>query len=195
VQPFEYVMALISVVVGLGITHILVAMGEIVHRLRGHGPPIKLDAVYFLWVGFILTWLVTIWWAEYKFHQIDFVWTFGGYLQLVTYMISLFVVTVILVPARMDHVADTYAFFVDGRRWFFGALFVATVLDFFDTLMKGADWAFRLEYLVSQTGLIAVICIIGWFTASRAAHLTMAAGAFAAQIIYNFLALNILGRW
>lgn len=194
-EPFEYVMALVSVVVGLGITHILVAMGDVVHRVRGHGPPIKLDPVYFLWVGFILIWLISIWWAEYKLQEIGFVWTFGGYLQLVTYMMSLFAVTVILVPARMDDIVDTYLSFIDGRRWFFGALFVVVLLDFFDTLMKGADWALRMEYLVTQTGLIGLICVIGWFTRSHMAHITMAIIAFGAQLIYLFVALGILGGW
>lgn len=49
-DQFEYVMALVSVVVGLGLTHILSALGAGVHRLRGHGAPIKLEPIYLLWV-------------------------------------------------------------------------------------------------------------------------------------------------
>ncbi len=45
---FEYVMVLVSIVVGLAITHILATAGETVHRLRGHGARIRLDPVFLL---------------------------------------------------------------------------------------------------------------------------------------------------
>lgn len=37
---FEFVMVLVSVAIGLGLAHILAALGTAVPRLRGHGPPI-----------------------------------------------------------------------------------------------------------------------------------------------------------
>ena len=86
---FEYVMALISIVIGLAITHILAGLGAMAHRLRGHSAPIKLDLVYLLWVGTTFIWLVTFWWWEYKFQEIGFVWTLSAYLFVILYATGL----------------------------------------------------------------------------------------------------------
>jgi len=42
-SAFEYAMVLISIIVGLGITHILAALGNSVQRIRGYGPAIRLE--------------------------------------------------------------------------------------------------------------------------------------------------------
>jgi len=195
VEQFEFVFALLSVMVGLGLTHILSAMGTAIHRLRGRGAPIKLDAIFLLWVGVMLTWLISAWWGEYKLQTIDFVWTFGAYLFFILYYISLFLVIVILVPSRLENVADTYLHFMNGRAWFFGALLVATILDFFDTMMKGADWAFRPEYFISQSGLFVVVSIVGWIFKPRWVQITIAAAALLSQLIYIWRSLNVLGSF
>ena len=195
VGQFEYIIALASVIVGLGITHILGAMGEIVHRLRGHGAPIKVDAVYLLWVGVLLTWLASVWWGEYKLLTDGYVWTFGAYEFLITYFTWVFLVVVILVPVRMDNVTDTYAYFMSGRAWFFGALLIATILDVFDTAMKGADWVSQPAYLLSQSGLFAACCIIGWLAKNRVVQIVIAALAFVSQLGFAWQYLNVLGDW
>jgi len=59
VSPFEYVMVLVSIVIGLAITHLLSALAACVHRLRGRGEPIELDAVYLLWIVYVLVWLIS----------------------------------------------------------------------------------------------------------------------------------------
>lgn len=195
VGQFEYIMALVSVIVGLGITHVLGAIGEIIHRLRGHGAPIKVDAVYLLWVASTLIWLASVWWGEYKLLTDGYVWTFGAYLFLIAYYISLFLVVVILVPVRMDNVADTYEYFMGGRAWFFGAVLIAIILDFFDTALKGAEWAVRPEYLLSQSGVYIACCAIGWFAKNRLVQIAIAAAPLVSQLAFAWQYLNVLGRW
>ncbi|MBT8397742.1 MAG: hypothetical protein HKO65_20670 [Gemmatimonadetes bacterium] len=119
---FEYVMVLVSIVVGLAITHILAAAGATVHRLRGHGDPIRLDPVFLLWAGWVLTMLVSFWWWEFRLQEIQINWTFGLYLFLITYAIVLFLLTVVLTPHRMADVKDSYDYFMEGRRWFLGGV-------------------------------------------------------------------------
>ena len=87
---FEYVMALVSIVVGLGLTHILKALGAAIHRLKKHDEPVRLEAVYLLWIAFVLIWLVSFWWWEFKFKTIDLQWTFESYLFVLFYAIVLF---------------------------------------------------------------------------------------------------------
>ena len=76
-SPFEYAMVLISIIVGLGITHILSSLASAVHPLRGDGPPVQLEVTYLSWVGFVFVWLVTFWWFEFKWNELALEFGFG----------------------------------------------------------------------------------------------------------------------
>lgn len=188
---FEYVMVLVSIVIGLAITHILSATGATIHRLRGHGDPIRLEPVFLLWVGYVLTMLVSFWWWEFRFQEVRDEWTFGLYLFLVTYAICLFLLTVILIPHRMEDVEDTYKYFMDGRKWFFGGNLLVHAIDVGDTALKGWEWAFRPAYLV-QEAVLVVVCLVGMFSDSRGLQLLSAIAAFAILQFYMFQEMGIL---
>ena len=128
-DQFDYVMAPVSIVVGLAIGHILAALGVAVNRLRGHGKPIRLDVVYLAWVGFLMVWIVSFWWWEYKFHELHTTWTYGLYLFVLLYAMTLFFLAVLLVPRGMRDLDDSYAWFMADRRWFFATIVFAMVID------------------------------------------------------------------
>ena len=190
-STFEYVMVLVSIVVGLAITHLLSAVGSTVHRLRGHGNPIRLDAVFILWVGYVLTWLVSFWWWEFKFQGNQNQWSFGLYLFIITYAICLFLLTVILIPSKMEDVHESYEYFMAGRKWFFGACLLLTGLDIGDTSLKGHEWLMRPEFLV-MTGIFGACCIVGIVSERRRVQLAVAAIAFVVQQVYMFLEVGFL---
>jgi hypothetical protein len=193
-EAFEYVMVLVSIIVGLAIAHVLAALGAAVHRIRVHGPPIRLGPTYLLWVGFVFIWLVSIWWWEFKFQDLGLQWSFGLYLFVVGYAIWLFLLSVILVPSQMEGVTDSFEYFMEMRRWFFGALLVATLIDTIDSFLKGTDWGLRPEVL-SQTGVIVVVSIVGIVTTRPRLQLAGAAAAFVVQLAYMFKEVGILGSW
>jgi len=188
---FEYVMVLVSIIVGLAITHVLAAAGAIVHRLRGHGEPIRLEATFLLWVGYVLTYLVSFWWWEYRFQGIQQEWTFGLYIFIITYAICLFLLAVILIPARMDEVEDTYRYFMEGRKWFFGANLVVTGIDVGDTALKGLDWFMRPSFLI-QEGILVTVFLVGLFSERRWVQLAAAAVAFSTLQYYMFQEIGLL---
>lgn len=191
---FEYVMVLVSIVVALAIAHLLTALGECVRRIRGKGEPIKLDAVFLLWVGDVLIWLISFWWWEFKFQEVVTAWSFGLYLFVIGYAISLFMLAEILVPHRMKGVTDTYIDFVDGRKWFFGTLIFVQAIDIVDTYLKGIEWVVR----PASVGIVAVttaIAIIGFVSVRRPVQLAVAIIAFSSQLLYVFVELGILGSW
>jgi len=194
VEAFEYVMVLISIVIGLAITHVLNALAAAVHRLRGHGAPLRLEPVYLLWIGFILTWLVSFWWWEFKFQETALEWTFGLYLFLITYAVVLFMVAAVLVPHRMDRVEDSYDYFMDGRKWFYGGVVGLVVLDTVDSFLKSTEWGMRPLFL-AQSGLYLVAAVVGLWSNRRSVQLANAAIAFAVQMVYMFEAVGVLGSW
>jgi len=187
-------MTLVSIVVGLGLTHVLSALGGAVHRLRGHGRPIRLDPVYLIWVVSVLIWLVSFWWWEFKLRDIDIKWTFGIYLFIISYAIALFLMAVILVPQDMKGVDDSYAYFMSGRRWFFGALIAVNLIDIADSTLKGSAWALRPDYLL-QVSTFIVASVIGIRSERRSVQLGVAAAILAIQVAYTWYQLDILGGW
>jgi hypothetical protein len=187
-------MVLVSIVIGLAITHILTALAAAIHRLQGHGEPLRLDPVYLLWIGYVLTWLVSFWWWEFKFQELADEWSFGLYLFIIMYAVILFLLAAILVPHRMAGIRYSYQYFMEGRRWFFGASLVAIGMDVIDSFLKSAEWGMRPEFLV-QTILFASAAIVGIVSNRRAAQLGAAIVAFAVQLIYMFSEVGVLGSW
>lgn len=191
---FEYVMALISVVVGLGLTHILSALGVAIHRMRGHGAPIKLEPVYLLWVLLILVLLVSFWWWEFKLQESEPTWTLPVYFFLISYAISYFLIAVILVPDRMEGLNDSFAYFISVRHWFFGMLLVNQSLDIYDTSLKGLAWLTRPNYVI-QASIYFGVCIAGMLTTRRPVQLALAILIVAVQVFYILREMNALGSW
>ena len=189
---FEYVMVLVSIIIGLALTHILTALGGAIHRLRGHGLPIKLDAIYLIWIVSVLIFLVSFWWTEFKFQESITEWTFGLYLFLITFAISQFLLAVILVPAGMKGVNDSYEYFMAGRRWFFGAFFIVTILDLIDTTLKGVDWAARPIVLI-QAAVVFTFCVVGSVSEHKFVQLGIAVILMTIGLFYMFSGLGVLG--
>ena len=191
---FEYVMALVSVVVGLGLTHILSALGVGIHRLRGHGPPIKLEPVYLTWVTSVLLMLVMFWWWEFKLQQTEVAWTFLLYLFLITYAITFFLIAVILVPERMEGLSDSFAYFMSVRHWFLGMFMLNQLIDIYDTALKGMDWVTRPSYLF-QAPVYMAIYIAGMLTKRRSLQLALAILFLATNVTWILIDQNVLGGW
>ena len=191
---FSYVMTLVSIVLALGLTHILSALGTAVHRMRGHGASIRLESVYLCWVGYVLIWTVSFWWWEFKLNELPIQWSYSLYLFLIGYSIALFLTAVVLVPKDMEGMADSYAYFMAGRRWFLSAVLLLLAIDFGDTLIKGAEWTFRSVYVLSELGSAAA-CVLAMVSERRRVQLVVAWAMFLYQVYFIWDQLGILGQW
>ena len=189
-STFEYVMVLVSIVIGLALTHVLTAIAAGVHRLRGHGAPLTLDPVYLLWVGYVTIWLVSFWWVEYTFREVQ-EWTFGLYLFVISFAILLFLLAAILVPHRLEGVENSYDYFMRGRRWFFGAFIVAVGFDVVDTVLKGADYA-AAPTAHWQAGVHFAVGVTGLASGRRSIQLVAACTSFVLQLLYMFQQLGVI---
>ena len=88
---------LVSIIIGLGITHILSTVGMTIHRLRGHGEPISISLTYGSWIATMFMWMVAFWWWCYKYSTMTVEWSIGLYFFVVLYAVSLYLTTVVLV--------------------------------------------------------------------------------------------------
>jgi hypothetical protein len=193
-SPFEYAMVLISIIVGLGITHILGSFSNAVHRLRHHGSPIRLEVTYLTWVAFIFTWLLNFWWWEFKWNDLTSEFGIGLFMFLALYAIALFSVAVILVPDRLTIVDDSWVYFLSIRAWFYGGLLTLNLIDLIDTFMKGTDWGSRTPYLTYWT-VLTVGAVIALTTTRRSVHTAFGIVMLLWSNGLTVYELDILGKW
>jgi hypothetical protein len=192
-NTFEYAMVLISIIVGLGITHILSSLGAAVHRLRHHGRSLRLEINYLVWIAFIFTWLANFWWWEFRWSELVAALDVGIFSFLMLYSVALFMLTVILVPHQLSIVDDSWEYFLSIRHWFYGGLLVLNGIDLVDSLMKGPEWAMRAPYLRYWVTL-TVACVIGLFTIRRSVHIGFGVIVLVWSNALTFYQLFVLGN-
>jgi hypothetical protein len=192
---FEYVMVLISIILGLGIAHILMGLGGVIDRLTGRGEPIRLGLAHAGWLGMVFAWMILFWWWEYRFSELDPEWTVALYFFLVAYAVTLFLLGVTLVPRDWDGVTDLDAFFVRRRAWFYSFLLLANGLDVIDALLKGGWGYVRALGPVSYVQWVVVlpVCIVGMRTTTVRWHRIMAILFCLWQVWTGFEVLGVLG--
>jgi len=192
---FEYVMVLISIILGLGIAHILMGLGGAIDRMTGRGEPIRLGVAHPAWLGMVFVWMILFWWWEYRFSELDPEWTVALYFFLVAYAVTLFLLAVTLVPRDWDGVTDLDAFFVRRRAWFYSLLLLANGLDVADALLKGGWGYVRTLGPVGffQWMVTLPVCIVGMRSTDVRWHRVMGILLLLWQVWMAFEALGVLG--
>ena len=193
-DQFEYVMVLVSIIVGLGIAHILLGIGGIIDRLSNKENPLELSLAHASWLGFCFSWLVMFWWWEYRFSSRVSDWTMGLYLFLITYAVTLFLLQAVLVPRTWDGVKSLKDFFLERRAWFYGLLMCATILDLLDSYLKGG-----FEYILDTdiinlvfAALTIPVVIIGVTTTKIRFHNVVGLVFFGWQLLLGFGNIEVL---
>jgi hypothetical protein len=168
-QIFPHVRIVMGMVVGLGITRILMGVAGLVQ----HPNRAKVSLLHILWAVSILVELIFFWWWQFELFAVHD-WNFGLFLFVVGYAVVLFLLAALLFPDNLAEYKGYEDFFLKRRHWFF-ALFGATfIFDLIDTLTKGeAHFArFGLEYYV-QTPIGVALSIIAIWYGDRRFHLAL----------------------
>ena len=177
---FEYIAVLISIIVGLGITHLLGGLG----RLIGNPGKAKVYWVHIAWSLYLFVYLVAFWWWEFRLNTVED-WTIELYLFLVLYAVLMYLLCVIVYP--MEFPSDFREYFYLRRRWFFGVWILIYVVDVVDTLSKGGAYfaSYGLEYPVTMTAYIT-LSATAIFTVNRRFHGGFAVGMCFYQFVWMF---------
>lgn len=175
-DAFEYLAALMAVIVGLTIVHVLEGFGRIISDPTRY----RVYWIHFLWAVWLLFYCVFFWWFEFGLSALE-VWTFGHFTQVLLYAAILYYIAVVLFPRGANFDGDFRAYYYNRRGWLMAGFIMANVIDVFDTLMKGdvhfsqlgleypinivtsiliaaAAWRFRAVWLHAAVILIT----IGW---------------------------------
>lgn len=194
-DQFEYVMVLVSIIVGLGVAHLLLGIGGIIDRISGKKETLELSVAHAAWLVGVFGWLVLFWWWEFRFSTRVTEWTVHLYFFLVLYAVTLFLMCVVLVPRTWDGVSSLKDYFLRRRVWFYSLYLFGTLIDIGDSYLKGG-----IEYLTEVVGPIAWVntlvtfplIIIGMKTRNLTYHNVIAVAFALWQYLVGFGAVPFL---
>lgn len=169
-ELFAHIRVVIGMVVGLGITRLLTGLA----RLIQHPKRYRLSAIHLLWVFSLLVELALFWWWEFALSRLPSL-TFGTFIFLIVYALTLFLLCALLFPDDLDEYADYEDYFLNRRRWFYGLFALTFVLDVVDTALKGSErWShYSADYLV-QVPLGLGLCLLASLFANKRLQLATA---------------------
>lgn len=192
-SQFEYVMVLLSIVLGLGITHLLGGVGALLYRTSVQGAPVRLYSGHLLWVAYVFFYLIGFWWWEFSWAGTE-TWGLLLYVFLVLYATSLFLLCVVLFPRRADDVTDFGSYFLAVRKPFYALLLIVTGIDVGEAFLKGPEYMGRLGTMYwSLTFTLVVIAMIGMARSGRRLHVGLAAVALGFELVQLFATYPLLG--
>ncbi|SVB01512.1 uncharacterized protein METZ01_LOCUS154366 [marine metagenome] len=176
---FEYVMVLVSIIVGLGITHMLKGLVKIIQDKNRN-----LYWIHLVWSFNIFFTLIFFWWWQYKLIDIQ-QWTFALYIFVIVFALIYYILSTLLFPEKLLVTYKEYYF--DKRKWIFGILLLSIIIDYFDTLNKGMDYMKSLgfEYQI-QVVVFSIMAMIAIRTKNEIYHALFALINFAYQIQQGF---------
>ncbi|MEN8182478.1 MAG: hypothetical protein ABFS46_08075 [Myxococcota bacterium] len=185
---FEYLGVLVSVVMGLGLTHILIGFSKTIHQ-RG---TVKVYWVHVLWAVNIGVYIVGIWWGMFWWSGLE-TWTFVEFLMVLLYSVVLFLLASVLYPWDIPPDFDFEEHYFHNRSWFFGILTAAWCIDIPETLSKAEGGLRSLPpaYL-GWVAVIIVLAVVAALTNSRRFHAAYA--VFWLLWVMGYMTLTTLGQ-
>jgi hypothetical protein len=168
VEIFAHLSVLISIVLGLGLTHLLSRIGELFQARATHGDAVRIYWVQMAWVLVIFVAQVQLWWALYLWTERLRSASFFEFILVLLGPVTLFLASRIVLPDIEDNpTADLKAYFHAIRPWFFTVLALYPIVAAI-TMVAVEDWTLRPSRIM-QIALSALL-LPGAFIRSEAFH-------------------------
>ena len=177
---FDYLAVLISIILGLALTHLLFGCSRLI-QLRGQ---VRIYWVQLVWTATVLFYVLALWWGMFWWKHLT-LWSFQTFFFLVLYSIVVFMLASIVFPMEFGEGADFEAYFFKNRRWFFGLYILALLLDIPETLTKSfADLRPVPKEYVVFIGAMLAAGAAAFFTSNRKAHAVISVVTLASFVAY-----------
>lgn len=185
---FSYLGVLISVILGLALTHLLVGVSKLVQMRR----TVRTYWVHVVWAVNVLMFVLAVWWGMFWWNKLE-VWTIEQFLFITGYSIVLFMLASMLFPSEFPEEIDFEEYFYANKAWFFGILLAATLIDIPETLEKGVAHLRDVprQYVLYVPATLALV-VTALCTRNRRLHAVLAVGWLVLLLAY--LAFTSLSR-
>jgi hypothetical protein len=118
-SPFEYVIVMISIILGLGITTILTGVAEMIKRTK----IANLSAPYVIWIALVFVIHIQEWWVSYELKTVP-IWTLHKFIFVLLYPINLYILAHLLFPTGLQKEFTAAEFYFNN----YPKLFIATII-------------------------------------------------------------------
>lgn len=179
---FNYVMVLASIIIGLGMTHLLHGVAQLIQ----HPGRDKIYWVHLIWVAGAFFQAIFWWWWEFRLST-TIVWTFQLYLFLLFYAFIIYLRCALLFPSDLAGYDGYKDYFYSRRGWLFGIALAQVFVDLGDTLSKG--WAHFLglgPVYPIVAGAMIVLFSVAAITRNERYHGLVAVLVVAYQLLLAF---------
>jgi len=78
-DQFQHVMVLISIIIGLGITNLLLGLSGAIERLTESTRPLRISWATIFWLAYLFFLMVLFWWWEFRLLELLKQWSLWNY--------------------------------------------------------------------------------------------------------------------
>jgi hypothetical protein len=159
-SSFEFIAALMSIIIGLGITNLLAGAGCAFYR-RKETP---LDEVHLVLTVATLLLLALQWWVTFRWNT-EVTWTFDKFLVLIAWTVALYLLTVFLYPPDLWEAEEHQGRFERNRAGYYSTFIAMSLLDIAQTAVHGE--LFQPIWYVPFVGQYALFASVGLIVGRR----------------------------
>ena len=138
-DPFEYLIVFVSVILGLAVVHLLSGVSLILDRRIRE----RVDWIHAVWTANVFLTTLLVWWFNFNLTAVQ-EWTLLHFLDLVAYAVVLYLLSGLLYPVRGEEIIDFRDHFECNRRLFFMVCLAFQVVDLADAVLEmralGSGW-------------------------------------------------------
>jgi hypothetical protein len=152
-SPFEYVIVLISIIIGLGITTILTGVAELIKYSRAG----SLYAPYVIWIVLIFVLHIQDWWVSYRLME-EKVWTLQLFLLIILYPINLYILAHLLFPGGPQTSFNSKEFYLSHYpRLFIGSSILVIISLVHNIVYLGLPYIQQIPHVLVLMILVTVL--------------------------------------
>ena len=176
---YLHVRVLFSMILGLGVAHLLRGIARIVQHPRKY----RIYWVHLMWALFLFLYLLHFWWWEFYLQKL-LQWTFPLYFFIAIYATLLYLLCALFFPEEMSEYDGYRGYFYSRRQWIFTFMAILFAADVIDTLIKGSAYRAHLGMFYDiRTGAYIVLCLLAVKMRSPRFHAVFAILAVAAEVL------------
>lgn len=208
-SQLEYLVALISIIVGLGITDLAQSLRELVRPSR----PVRWHWLPLLWTVNMVLIVLQLWWVSFRLLQLELFGNALAFLPILLLFTGLYLASAFALPdlrwgpstsvsnpnssAEEPLNLEDFYFSREHRRWFFGTLIGAVLIGQAVVvplnLVRGKVTPLQVVYSLAQNGVLVAFLAYLVFTKSRWAHACGALLVFGALVFTLWSGVPALG--
>lgn len=182
---FEFLSVLISIVIGLGLTHLLKGLGHVIYHRHLNG----VDPVHTSWALAVFVILILNWWVVLLWRDVT-QWSFSTFFTMVIWCCSFYALALSVFPPGLSDETDYRQLFEENRSWILGTFIIMTLLDQLVTFQRERHLP-ELYYL-AYVGHYTVLAGIGLLVRRRIYDLVLGWYLVVTLLLWSFGVRGVL---